>query len=807
MNILIHILALFLIVLLLARLSLSMLVWIVGLGILFLGHAIAGWFGPVSGTIVFALFVPVSLVLLIPGIRKRLISFPALKQLKNHLPPMSDTEREAIESGTVGWEAELFRGKPNWSLLFNAPTPKLSVAEQSFFDNETNTLCAMIDDWQINHKDKDLSQATWDYLKQNKFFGLVIPREYGGLEFSEQAHAAIVTRVSTRSATAAITVMVPNSLGPAELINHYGTQAQKDYYLPRLANGEEIPCFALTAPAAGSDAASIPDTGVVCKGMFEDQEVLGLRLNWEKRYITLAPVATLLGLAFHAFDPDHLLGDREDLGVTCALIPTDRAGIKLGNRHNPLDTPFLNGPTSGKDVFIPLDWIIGGADQIGKGWKMLMASLAVGRGISLPAVGNASGQFSVLTGSAYTRVRKQFNLSVGYFEGVAEKLAQIGGKAYAMDAFCKLIISSLEAGEKSAVLSAMAKYFNTESAREIMNANMDIHAGSGISLGPNNYLGENFKSLPISITVEGANILTRTLMIFGQGAIRCHPYVQGEMLALQENNVDKFDKFLFAHIGHVIANKARAFLYSLTGGWLSAQHKGKGKGFSSVKRYIRSINTLSASFAVFADFALLFLGGALKRKEMLTGQFADAWIGLCVSSAVLKKYCDEGENDEDLILVDWVCQSMLYQSYRALVNVTENMPIWGLGAIMKVAFLPVFSKPRLPCHYLTNKVARLLLDDSDAKQRLTRLCYVPDDKDEAVRVLLDAYAQMPFVDEIDKRIKKAGCKKPLLEDEALWLDRLVKDEVLSREERERYVVARLLIEKVVAVDEFKAEDY
>ncbi len=803
MNILIHIVALFLILLLLARLSFSVLLWIIGFGLLFLVHVMAGWFSETSTLFVFGLFVPISLILLIPYLRKLLISKPAFKQLKHHLPPMSDTEREAIESGTIGWEAELFRGHPNWSVLFNAPTPELNVAEQTFLDNETNTLCAMINDWQVNHKDKDLSQATWDYIKKNKFFGLVIPREYGGLGFSELAHAAIVSRLASRSVTAAVTVMVPNSLGAGKLIKNYGTEEQKNYYLPRLATAEEIPCFALTAPSAGSDAAAIPDTGVVCKALFEDQEVLGLKLNWNKRYITLAPVATLLGLAFHAFDPEHLLGDQEDLGLTCALIPTDRPGVKRGTRHNPLDTPFLNGPIYGKDVFVPLDRIIGGVKQMGKGWKMLMESLAVGRGISLPALGNATGQFSVLTASAYARVRKQFNLPIGYFEGVAEKLAKIGGMAYAMDACSKLVIASLAAGEKSAVLSAMVKYFNTEGAREVMNANMDIHAGRGISMGANNYLAENFKSIPISITVEGANILTRTLMIFGQGAIRCHPYVQGEMQALQHNDTDKFDTLLFTHIGHVIANKARAFLYSLTGGRLSP----KPKKLSGFKTYIRTINTLSASFAVFADFALLFLGGALKRREMLTGQFADAWIGLCVASGVLKKYHDEGENDEDRLLVDWICQSMLHQSYHALTNIAENMRFFGLGAIMRVIFLPVFSKPTLPSHSLTYKVARLLLNDSEAKRKLIKWCYIPTDKNEAISILLEAYQKMPFVDKIEQRIKKAGYKKSLLEDDLQWLDRLEKEKLLTQEERKQYLLAKQRIEKAILVDEFEPENY
>lgn len=801
MSLLLHIVIFLSIIFVVARFSLSTKAWTIFLAVAAFLHLFTGASGWLSLLLIVLVAVMGALVFL-PGVRKALMTAPMFNLLKSHLPAMSDTEREAIESGTVGWEAQLFRGNPDWSILFDYPNPTLSTEEQQFLDNETNSLCALMDDWQVNKFDKDLSKEAWDYIKNNKFFGLIIPKKYGGKEFSEQAHAAIVTRLSTRCVASAVTVMVPNSLGPGKLIKQYGTQEQKDYYLPRLANGQEIPCFALTAPTAGSDAAAIPDTGVIVKGEVDGKEVLGLKLNWDKRYITLAPVATILGLAFHVLDPDKLLGDKENLGLTCALIKTDMQGVTIGRRHNPLDSPFQNGPTQGKDVFIPLEMIIGGVEQIGKGWKMLMESLAVGRGISLPAQGNAAGQYSVVTASAYARVRKQFNLSIGYFEGVAEKLAFIGGYAYAMDACSKLITSTLMLGEKPAVLSAMIKYFNTEGARMVTDANMDIHAGKAIIKGPSNYLADAHKAMPVSITVEGANILTRTLMIFGQGAIRCHPYLQKEMTSLQADDLDEFDSAIIGHMGYLITNKARAFLHSFTGGWLSSYDVKLNHG----KQYIRKMNALSASLALISDVAFSLLGGKLKRKEMLTGQFADAWTGLCVCSAVLKKYQDEGSQKEDQALVDWICQTMLHQSYTALSNVTNNLPLTWLVKPIHLFYLPKMGIPKPPSHKLSNKVSQLLLADSDSKRRLSAWCYIPENKDDAVKVLLEAYATMPMVDEIEQRIRRAGLTKSLLQDEEQWLESLSEAGILNAQEKEDYVAARALIHKAISVDDFAPDE-
>jgi len=802
MNLLLHLAIFIVIIFIIARFKVPAKTWAFAASGLFLLHIFfgGGWF---THLVLFLLASSMVFMVLLPDLRKSLFTAKVFNLLKNHLPAMSDTEREAIEAGTVSWEAEIFKGSPDWQEFVTYPNPMLSKEEQDFLDNQTNVLCATIDDWQVNRYRKDLSPESWDYIKKHKFFGLVIPKQYGGLGFSEQAHAAIVTRISTRSVTAAVTVMVPNSLGPGKLIKNYGTQEQKDYYLPRLASGEDVPCFALTAPSAGSDAASIPDTGVIAKGEFKGKEVIGLRLNWDKRYITLAPVATLIGLAFHALDPDKLLGDKEYLGLTCALVPADTPGVISGRRHNPLDTPFQNGPTQGKDVFIPLEFIIGGPEQISRGWKMLMESLAVGRGISLPALGNAAGQYASLTASAYSRVRKQFNTSIGNFEGIAEKLAFIGGYAYAMDACSKLIAATLLKGEKPAVLSAMIKYFNTESARMVTDANMDIHAGKAIIKGPLNYLAEGHKAMPVSITVEGANILTRTLMIFGQGAIRCHPYLQKEMLSMQEDELDAFDAALIEHLGFFITNKARAFLFGYSGGWLSKFDT----GFSYGKKYIRQINMLSASLAMLADVAFSFLGGKLKRKEMLTGQFADAWTGLCVASAALKKYRDEGDNKEDRPLLDWICQRMLYQSYRALCNVVSNLPLPWLGKLIHIFYLPKFSVPKPPSHKLSNKVSRLLLSDTDSKRRLTAWCYIPNARDDVVKDLLEAYQQMPLVDEIEKRIKKAGLTKSLLQSEDEWLSGITEAGIMNEEEKDKYAKARKLIAKVIAVNDFAPNEF
>ena len=534
---------------------------IAGFALLLLASSVGALSG-VLGTLFVILCVAVAVVVNVRPLRHRFVSLPVLRYVRAVLPPMSETERAAIDAGTVWWEAELFRGAPDWKMLKDYPEATLTAEERAFVDGETNTLCSMMDDWQITYELNDLPENVWQYIKQQRFLGMVIPKEYGGLGFSAMAHSEVVTKLATRSVTGAVSVMVPNSLGPAELLLHYGTEEQKNYYLPRLAVGEEVPCFALTGPSAGSDAGAMPDVGIVCMGEHEGKQVLGMRVTWEKRYITLGPVATLLGLAFKAYDPDKLLGDIEDLGITCALIPTGTAGVNIGRRHFPLNTAFMNGPNSGNDVFIPMEWVIGGQPMVGQGWRMLMESLSVGRGISLPSNGVASGKAVSRHVGAYSRVRKQFNLPIGKFEGIEEVLGRIAGVTYTMDAGRRLTCAALDQGEKPSVVSAILKYYNTEGMRMVANDGMDIIGGKGICLGPSNFLGRAYQAIPVGITVEGANILTRSLIIFGQGAIRCHPWLMKEMtaasMANKQESIECFDEALMGHVGYAIQNGARS---------------------------------------------------------------------------------------------------------------------------------------------------------------------------------------------------------------------------------------------------------
>lgn len=675
------------------------------------------------------------LVLGVPSLRRLLVSSFILKVFKKILPQVSKTEQEALDAGTVWWDGELFSGHPNWAKLLAYPKPALSAEEQSFLDNEVEQLCAMIDDWDITHVRQDLPPQVWQFIKDKGFFGMIIPKEYGGLQFSALAHSAVVTKIASRSATVAVTVMVPNSLGPAELLLHYGTQEQKDKYLRRLAKGQEVPCFALTGPFAGSDAGSIPDVGIVCYDEFNGQQnVLGVRMTWEKRYITLAPVATLLGLAFKLHDPDHLIGKEEARGITLALIPTSTAGVKIGQRHLPLNSAFLNGPTYGTDVFIPMEYIIGGSPYIGQGWLMLMECLAAGRSISLPASATGGSKLAARTTGAYGRVRKQFKVPVGKFEGVEEALARIGGNVYMMDAVRVLTAAAVDMGEKPSVISAIAKYHCTERGRAVINDAMDVHGGKGICLGPDNYLGRAYQQTPIGITVEGANILTRSLIIFGQGAVRAHPYVIREIKAAHDPDKKRavldFDAALFGHISFSLSNAVRACLFGFTG----------GRGISvpsdaPTRRYYQQLTRYSAAFAITADFSMLVLGGGLKRREKLSARLGDVLSNMYLCSAALKRFEDDGRPEEDLPLLHWAVQDALYKLQVAFDGVLQNFPSRIAALLLRVLIFPLGKCLAPPTDELGHQVSTLLLHPGAARDRLTQGMYLPTDEKDAVGAL------------------------------------------------------------------------
>ncbi|HSW71068.1 MAG TPA: acyl-CoA dehydrogenase, partial [Gammaproteobacteria bacterium] len=619
-----------------------------------------------------------------PG-RKRYFTSRMMQFLKKRLPPISQSEIEAIQSGDVWWEKDLFCGNPNWSKLLAYPKPSLSQAEQDFLNNQVETLCSLLDDWQIVHYDHDLPKKVWSYLKQEKFFGLVIPKEYEGLGFSALAHSTIVSKIAARSVSAAVNMMVPNSLGPGELLLHYGTPEQKSYYLPRLAKGEELPCFALTGIDAGSDAGSIKDSGVVCYQQFQGQQTLGILLNWNKRYITLAPVATLLGLAIHLYDPEQLLGEKEDVGITLCLIPTAHAGVKTGNRHLPLYLSFMNGPTTGQDVFIPLDWIIGGRARAGQGWRMLMECLSIGRSISLPALSIASGQLAYRVTGAYARIRKQFNLPIGYFEGVEELLSTIGGYTYILEATRTMTAGAVDQKIKPAIASAIAKYHMTELARQVINDAMDVHAGHAIQVGPHNLLANVYLALPISITVEGANALTRNLIIFGQGSIVCHPFLLQEIELLnsaEPEALNKFDGVFLAHLSYVLRNMARTLWYALTGGRLIRISSPKPGQNKKVSYFYRQLTVVSSVLALFTDLSLLILGGSLKRRERISARLGDILSQLYLGSAVLKYFEDNGQPADELPYVQWCIQTCLHRAQTALKELAANFPVKWLGWVL-----------------------------------------------------------------------------------------------------------------------------
>ncbi|CAV19484.1 acyl-CoA dehydrogenase FadE [Vibrio atlanticus] len=757
---------------------------------LFGSVAVTGWLCYLLAIAIFA----------VPAIRQTLISQKALSLFKKVLPAMSQTEKEALEAGTVWWEAELFKGKPEWKKLQNIADPKLSEAEQAFLDGPVNTVCEMVNDYQVTHELADLPPEVWQYLKDHKFFAMIIKKKYGGLEFSAYAQSLVLQKLTGVSSVLSSTVGVPNSLGPGELLQHYGTEDQRNHYLPRLAEGKEIPCFALTSPEAGSDAGSIPDYGVVCKGQWQGEEVLGMRLTWNKRYITLAPVATVLGLAFKLRDPEGLLGDKQDLGITCALIPTDLKGVEIGNRHFPLNVPFQNGPTQGDDIFVPIDFIIGGQKMAGQGWRMLVECLSVGRGITLPSNSTGGIKSAALATGAYARIRRQFKQPIGSMEGVEEPLARLAGNAYVMDAASNLTVAGIDLGEKPSVISAIVKYHCTHRGQRSIIDAMDIVGGKGICLGPSNFLARGYQGSPIAITVEGANILTRSMIIYGQGAIRCHPYVLNEMEAAYSESsdaLDKFDSALAGHVSFTMSNLVRSLWFGLTDGRGSDAPTPSNKTNKQTQRYYQQLNRYSANLALLSDISMAVLGGSLKRRERLSARLGDILSQLYLGSATLKRFESEGSHAEDLPLVHWGMQDSLRQTEVAIDEFLANFPNPVIGRLLRVVLMPFGRIRRAPNDKLDSQVAHILQTPSETRSRIGRGQYLeateynPVGKiEKALEVILQAE---PLFDKVCKEThqKRAFLRLDLVAQLGLEKGILTQEEanlLISAEEHRLYTI-------------------
>ncbi|PTA50389.1 acyl-CoA dehydrogenase [Shewanella morhuae] len=726
----------------------------------------AGWALDIVGPISWIVFLVIALPFNISAFRQNVISRPLMKVYRGIMPEMSTTEKEAIEAGTTWWEADLFAGNPNWKKLHNYPVARLSADEQAFLDGPVEEVCRMVNQHQVSHQLADLPADVWQYLKDHGFFAMIIKKKFGGLEYSAYAQSRVLQKLAGLSSELASTVGVPNSLGPGELLQHYGTPEQQNHYLPRLAKGLEVPCFALTSPEAGSDAGSIPDFGIVCKGQWEGEEILGMKLTWNKRYITLAPVATVLGLAFKLRDPDHLLGDKEELGITCALIPTDMEGVETGRRHFPLNCMFQNGPTHGNEVFVPLSFIIGGPKMAGQGWRMLVECLSVGRGITLPSNSAGGVKTAALATGAYARIRRQFKLPIGKLEGIEEPMARIGGNAYLMDAVTTLTTTGIDLGEKPSVISAIVKYHLTDRMQRCVIDAMDIHGGKGVCLGPNNYLGRGYQAAPIAITVEGANILTRSMIIYGQGAIRCHPYVLAEMESAFDTQsgqgLANFDAAIFGHIGFATSNFVRSFWLGLTSSRFSnAPYSDK------TKRYYQQMNRFSANLALLSDLAMATLGGNLKRKERISARLGDLLSQLYLASATLKRYEDEGRQTDDLPLVQWAVEDALYKLQASLDDLLDNFPA-GLGGVLRVVMFP-FGRPlKRPSDVLDHKVAKIMQTPCESRNRLGKGQFWTNSEHNAVGIqeqtLLDIIASEPLHDKV---CKASGKRLPFM-----WLDKV-----------------------------------
>lgn len=758
----------------------------------------------IIGTFSWLLFLLIAVPLNIDSVRKDFITAPLLNMYKKIMPEMSDTEQDAIDAGTVWWDGQIFSGKPDWHMLHSIPEGQLTAEEQAFLDGPVEKACQMSDDWDIHHNRAALAPEIWEYLKNNKFFAMIIKRKYGGLEFSAYAQSRILQKLSGVNSVLATTVGVPNSLGPGELLQHYGTKEQQDYYLPRLANGEEIPCFALTSPEAGSDAGSISDKGIVCKGTWEGKEVLGMRLTFNKRYITLAPVATVVGLAFKLYDPEGLLGGEEELGITCALIPRETKGLDIGRRHFPLNVPFQNGPIRGEDIFVPLDYIIGGTEMAGQGWRMLVECLSVGRCITLPS--NAAGgakSVAMVTG-AYAYIRRQFKLPIGKMEGIEEVLGRIGGNAYMMDAVTRMSTKAVDLGEKPSVISAICKYHLTEKARMVINDAMDVHGGKGIMLGPNNYLGRGYQASPIGITVEGANILTRNMMIYGQGAMRCHPYVLRELQAAslqdRQQSVDAFDDALFGHIGFAISNVFRSLWFSLTGARFT-----QAPFIDDTARYYRSMERYSTNMAMLSDICMAMFGGELKRKERMSARLGDLLSYLYIASCTLKRFNDEGRQAADLPLLHWAVQDNLFKLETSMQELLDNMP--GLSGLLLKLFICPFGKSyKRPADKLDHQIAGILQTPGESLNRLCQGQYLTREPGnllgEMNQTLDDVIASEPLV----KKVAKALGKRLRFNQLDKIAEMGLEAGVLNQQEAELLKRTEIGRFKAISVDDFDADE-
>ena len=746
----------------------------------------------------------VALALLsIPSVRRSLIIAPVFAQIRKILPRVSDTEAQALEAGTVGFDAELFSGTPDWDKLKGIPPIELSAEERAFLDGPTEDLCRMIDDWQVRHNLHEVPDEIWDFVKKNGFLGMLISKEHGGLGFSPQAQSLILGKIASRSPDVVTIVMVPNSLGPGELIEKYGTDEQKHYYLPRLAKGEEVPCFSLTGPTSGSDAATMRDVGYVTRGTHKGEETLGVRLSWDKRYITLGPKATLVGLAFRLFDKDNLLGKGEDVGITLALIPADHPGVNIGRRHLPSGAAFPNGPNWGNDVFIPMEWIIGGDKMAGNGWRMLMECLSAGRAISLPSSATAGAKSMLRVTSAYARIRKQFGLPVSRMEGVEEALVRIIETAYVNEAARAMTAAMVSRGEKPSVISALMKYQTTEKMRRAVNDAMDIHGGRGICDGPANYLQSAYQMVPVGITVEGANILTRTLITFAQGALRSHPYLYKEVQAAQnpdkKRGLDAFEDAFNNHIAFSLSNATGGFVHNLTGGaFVKAPHDAL-----RMSHWYRQLGRASRSYAFVADMTVALLGGGLKTKQKITGRMADALSELYMLSATLKRYDDDGRPAGDEQIVELAALNALHRFQEAMSGVIDNFPVAWARPLMRVVVFPLGRRQKPATDALGHQVARHVLQPGEVRDRLTRDIYVSKDVNDPTGVLEVTLEKVIAAEPVEKKLEKAirdGLVRRYHGSD--WFADAAAKGVITEAEAEQLREVERLVARVIAVDHF-----